>query len=181
MLRRLLLASTLLLTACPESIHPISDPARAAPDPALLGVWHGTFDGDEVFLHVGSGEHGLTRAVLVEHKEKGGAPKVERYAAFPTQVGKLAMLNVRRTDEPAAARGYSLMKYQVEKKKLTLWMTAYGAVREDIQAGKLAGRAEEGKFGETRITASSEELVQYLRESDEKRLFDKPLVFKRLR
>jgi hypothetical protein len=34
-----LLGMTLALTACPESIHPLSDPAAAAHDPALFGVW----------------------------------------------------------------------------------------------------------------------------------------------
>ena len=91
------------------------------------------------------------------------------------------MLNVRRIDEPDADRGYSLMKYQVDKKKLTLWMTSFAAVRDDIKAGKLKGKAADGQFGDTRITASSAELAKYLQESDEKRLFDKPLPFKRLR
>jgi hypothetical protein len=181
MLRHWLVATCLLLTACPESIHPLSDPAAAAHDPALFGVWHGTFDGDEVYLHIGPAEHGMTHAVLVEHRAKGGAPKVERYAAFPTQLGKLAMLNVRRIDEPDTDRNYSLMKYRVDRKKLTLWMTSFAAVRDDIRAGKLAGKATEGQFGDTRITASSEALAKYLRESDEQRLFDKPLPFKRLR
>jgi hypothetical protein len=73
------------------------------------------------------------------------------------------------------------MKYRVERKKLTLWMTSFAAVRDDIRAGKLAGKAAEGQFGDTRITASSEDLAKYLEESNEQRLFDKPLPFKRLR
>lgn len=175
-----LLAACTLLTACPESIHPIADPAKAAADPVLFGVWHGSFDGDEIYLHVGPAERGMTQAVMVEHKARDGTIKIERYVAFPTQVGKLAMLNVRRVDEPDADRGYSLFKYQVDKKKLTLWMTAYAAVRDDIKAGKLAGKAEDRAYGETLITASSEELAKYLGESDQARLFDKPLAFRRI-
>lgn len=168
-----------MLAGCPESIHPVSDPAGAVADPALHGTWHGTFDGDEIYLHVGPAARGMTQAVMVEHKEKGGELKVERYVAFPSRLDKLAMLNVRRVDEPDTDLGYTLFKYEVHKKKLTLWMTSYGAVRDDIKAGKLAGRAQDGPFGETLITASSEELAKYLQHSDPKRLFDKPLVFNR--
>jgi hypothetical protein len=169
-----------LLAGCPESIHPLGDPAKAAPDPALFGVWHGTFDGDEIYLHVGPADRGMTQAVMVEHREKDGAIKLERYVAFPTQLGKLAMLNVRRVDEPDTDRGYNLFRYQVDKKKLTLWMTAYAAAHDDIKAGKLAGKASDKPYGETLITASSEELAKYLLlETDPARLFDKPLAFRR--
>lgn len=175
-----LVALSALLTGCPESIHPISDAAQAAPDPALYGVWHGRFDGDEMYLHVGPAERGMTRAVMVEHKAKDGSIKVERYVAFPTQLGKLAMLNVKAVDDPDRDRGYSLFRYQVEKKKLTLWMTSYAAVREDIKAGKLAGKAEDKPYGDTVITAPGGELAKYLQDSDPKRLFDRPLVFRRI-
>lgn len=184
-MRKVLVAGLLglapLLAGCPESIHPVSDPAEADHDAALFGVWRGTFDGDEVYLHVGAGERGMTHAVLVEHKQRGGAPQVERYAAFPTRLGKLRLLNVRRTDEAGAGRDYAIMKYQVDGKNLTLWMTSYAVVREDIKAGKLEGKAGDGPLGETRITASSEELARYFEEGDARRLFDKPLPFRRLR
>lgn len=175
-----LVAVSALLAGCPESIHPVSDPARAAPDPALYGVWHGRFDGDEIYLHVGPAERGMTRAVMVEHKQKDGAIKVERYVAFPSQVGKLALLNVKAVDDPDRDRGYTLFRYQAEKKKLTLWMTSYAAVREDIKAGKLAGKAEDKPYGDTVITASGAELARYLQDGEPQRLFDKPLVFRRI-
>ena len=182
MLRRLAISAALalcpLLTACPESVHPISDPATAGHDPAVFGVWHGSFDGDEMYLHVGPGERGMTKAVQVEHKQKGDI-NTERYFAFPTRLGKLAMLNVHRVDEERHS-AYTLFRYQADKKKLTLWILSYAAAREDIKAGKLKGKVEDGPFGETRITASSEELVKYLQEGDPKRLFDKPLVFRRI-
>jgi hypothetical protein len=175
----LLLGACALLGGCPESIHPASDPATAAAEPSLHGSWHGSFDGDEVWLHVGPGDRGMTQAVLVEHKEKGGAIKTEHYVAFPTRLGRLTVLNVRRTDEVDHDRGWSLMKYEAGRKKLTLWMTSFAAVRDDILAGKLQGKAAEGTFGETLITAPSAELVKYLQAADPKRLFDKPLVFRR--
>ena len=43
--------------------------------------------------------------------------------------------------------GYSLFKYETGKDRLTLWLTSFAAVREDIKAGKLAGIAGDGKFG----------------------------------
>jgi len=183
MIRKLVTVAALalcaLLGACPESVNPISDPTTAAHDPALFGVWHGSFDGDEIYLHVGPGERGMTRAILVEHDKKG-AIKTERYVAFPTQLGKLAMLNVRRVDEVDHDRGYTLFKYQADKRKLTLWMTAYAAVRDDIKAGKLKGKAEDEAYGETYISASGPELAAYLQEGEPARLFDKPLVFTRI-
>ena len=174
-----MLALCVVLSGCPESVHPLSDPAAAAPDPALFGVWHGTFDGDEIYLHVGPGERGMTRATAVTH-EKKGALKTERYVAFPTALKDLAMLNVRVLDGGDTPHGYTLFKYQADKRKLTLWMLSYAAVRDDIKAGKLKGKAEDGRFGETYISAPGPELVRYLLEGDQARLFDKPLVFKRI-
>lgn len=173
------LAGGLLLAACPESVQPLSDPSRAAPDPALLGVWHGTFDGDEMYLHAGPGERGMIRTIQVEHKKKGGI-ETARYAAFPTKVGKLDMLNVRSLDESADYRGYLLFKYEVKGARLTLWMLSLKAARDDIKAGRLTGKAEGGEFGDTLITASSAELAAYLEKGDPKRLFDHPLAFRRI-
>lgn len=167
-----------LLAACPESVHPISDPAAAAHDPALFGVWHSTFEDEEMYVHVGPAERGVTRAVTVEHKKKGGEVKVERYTAFPSRLEGLSMLNLRADDD--GTRGYSLLKYEVNKKKLTLWMTSVAAVREDIKAGKLKGIAEEGQFGDTRITAPSAEIAAWLLAADRKRLFDKPMEFRKV-
>jgi hypothetical protein len=169
----------LLLAGCPESVHPITDPAKAAADPALHGAWHGTFDDEEIYLHVGPGERGMTKATLVEYGKEAKI-KTERYLAFPSAVGRLALLNVRRVDEPERSRGYTLFKYRVAGGKLTLWMLSYAAARDDIKAGKLTGKAEDGPFGETLITAPSAELAKYLQEGDPARLFDKPLVFNRV-
>lgn len=174
-----LLSACPLLAGCPESVHPVSDPAGAAHDPALSGTWHGVFDGDAIYLHVGRAEHGMTRAVTVEHERKDGGIKVERYVAFASRLDKLALLNVRPVDGGGTA-GYSLFKYETGKDRLTLWLTSFAAVREDIKAGKLAGIAGDGKFGETRITASSAELAAWLRAAEPRRLFDKPLVFVRV-
>lgn len=167
------------LCGCPESVNPVADPSRAAPDPALFGVWHGTFDGDDMYLHVGPGERGMTRAVQVEHKKKGNI-ETAQFAAYPTRIGKLDLLNVRQTDGVADFRGYLFFRYQLKGAKLTLWMLSLKAVREDIKAGKLAGKAAGGEYGETLITASSEDLARYLQEGDAARLFDHPLVFRRM-
>ena len=174
-----LLALSPLLAGCPESVHPVSDPAAAAHDPALFGTWRGTFDGDAVYLHVGPAERGMTRAVMVEHDSKQGI-KVERYSAYPARLGSLAVLNVKPLDD-AQERGYSIMKYEVSADELTLWMTSYAAIRDDIRAGKLKGVAGKDPYGETRITAPGAELAAYLRPAKRERLFDKPLVFQRLR
>ena len=183
MIRRLATAAALglcaLLCGCPESVHPLSDPATAAPDPALFGVWHGSFDGDEMYLHAGPGDHGMTRAIQVEHKKKGDVATA-RYAAFPSRLGKMSLLNVRNPDEGADFRGYLLFRYEVKGPRLTLWMLSMKAAREDIKAGKLAGKAEGGEYGDTLITASSAALRAYLKEGDPKRLFDKPLAFRRV-
>jgi hypothetical protein len=173
-----MLALCALLCGCPESVHPLSDPASAAPDPALFGAWRGSFDGDEVYLHVGPGERGMTQATMVEHDKKGGI-KTERHVAFPTRLEGLAMLNVRAVGEGNSVRGYTLFKYEVASRKLTLWMLSYDAVRNDIRAGKLEGKAEDGVYGETYISASTEELAAYVL-GGQARLFDKPLVFRRL-
>jgi quercetin dioxygenase-like cupin family protein len=172
-----LLALCVLLGGCPESTHPASDPAAAAHDARLFGTWRGTFEGDEVYLHVAPAARGLTGAVMVERKQKGGDLKIERYAAFPSRAGSLTVLNVRPLDADSE-RGYSLFRYEVDADRLTLWMTSFNVVREDIRAGRLTGIAQPGQLGETRITASTAELSAWLGAADSKRLFDKPLAFR---
>ena len=175
-----LLALCALLAGCPESIHPASDPSAAQHDERLFGSWQGEFEGDEIWLHVGPAERGFTSAVMVERKGKDGSIKAERYAAFPSRLGEeLAVLNVRPLNGDAE-RAYTLFKYVAKKNKLTLWMASYNAVRADIRAGKLKGVAEEGRFGDTRITASTAEVAAYLVNADPGRLFDKPLEFSRV-
>jgi hypothetical protein len=167
-----------MLAGCPESVHPVSDPVAAVHDAALFGTWRGTFDGDAVYLHVGPAERGMMRAVMVEHDAKNGI-KVERYSAYPTRLASLAVLNVRPLDD-SHERGYSIMKYEAGANELTLWMTSYAAIRDDIRAGKLKGIAGKDPYGDTRITASGRELTAYLQAADRQRLFDKPLVFQRV-
>lgn len=170
-----------LLSGCPESVHPLSDPATAVHEQALFGVWHGRFDEDEMYLHVGPADHGMTKAITVEHKKKDGDVRVERYVAFPGTVGKLAVLNVHPAGDAERDRGYFFFRYAVEKKKLTLWLLSYAAARQDIRDGKLKGVAEEGPYGDTRITATTAELVKYFEQADVARLFDKPMEFRRVR
>lgn len=167
------------LVGCPESVNPLSEPSSAAPDPALFGAWHGRFDGDEMYLHAGPGERGMTRVVQVEHKKKGDI-ETARYAAFPTRVGRLQLLSVRRIDDGADYRGYLLFRYEQKGATLRLWMLSMKTVRDDIAAGKLRGKAGEGAYSETLITASGEELAKYLQEGDAARLFAEPLTFRRI-
>jgi len=172
----LLLALCALLGACPESMNPVSAVATARPDPRLFGTWSAIMEGDRVSLRVWSSEAGLTNALLTEHQE-GGRTKSDLYEAFPSRVGDLEVVNVKELD--GKDHGWSVLKYEVSERELTLWMTDFDAVRGDIKAGKLKGIAEEGALGETRITASSAQLAAYLAAADPKRLFRKPLVFQK--
>jgi hypothetical protein len=181
MIRRLTVYATsalcALLCGCLVSLHPLSSPAEAAPDPQLLGVWVAHDKGEDLmYLHIGLGKKGMTEAMLVEHGEDGRY-KVSRYSAFPTKIEGMSLLNVIAPEEHKDTRGYDIMRYQVDGNSLSLALMSEDAVKHDITDGKLEGKVEPGTYGDTTITASSRELLAYIKSADPSRLFPESLKF----
>lgn len=184
MIRTLILHATLalcmLLSGCLLSVQPLSNPAKAAPDPQLYGVWVAHDEGENlVYLHVGPGDKGMTKALWVEYG-KDAAFKVSHYTAFPTQLENMTLLNVISLDDHPSTKGYDIMWYHIGgNRSLSLALMSEEVVRQDIRDGKLKGNIKPGKFSDTLITASSSELRAYIKAADPSKLFGKPLKFER--
>lgn len=184
MMRSLTFYATLtlcvLLSGCLVSLQPLSSPAEAAPDPQLYGVWVAHDAGENlVYLHVGPGEKGMTKAMWVEHG-KDARIKVIEYSAFPSQLAGMTLLNVVSPADAMKPKGYDIMQYRIEDNhSLSLSLMSEAVVKQDIQDGKLKGKIKPGKFGDTIITASASELRAYIEAADKAKLFSTPLKFER--
>lgn len=184
MIRRMMVCSILALSAllggCLVSRHPLSNPAKAAADAQLLGVWVAHDKGENlVYLHVGRGKNGMMEAMWVEHGEDGGY-KVSHYSAFPTQLEGMTLLNVVSSEDHKATKGYDIMRYQIDgNRRLSLALMSEDFVKQDIKDGKLKGKIEPGKLGDTIITASGKELLAYIKSADQSKLFPNSLKFER--
>ena len=178
MIRTLLtIATSALLCSCLISVNPLSSPAEASPDERLFGVWVLQDEDDGgAYLHVGRGEQGMTEALMIEHRQDG-TYKTFRYRAFPTKLGEQTFLNVVSPDDHKDRKGYDIVRYQVDGKRLSIALMTEAVVKADIAAGKLKGKVEKGEFGDVTITASNEELRAYLQAADPAKLFPKPARF----
>lgn len=174
------LAFCMLLSGCPESVHPLSDPAAAAQDPAVFGVWRGMEHGPDVWLHIGPLDRGMTAIVRVQHDLKRNEMQVARYTAFPTRIGKLNMANLEQLDRDDGLHSYFFARYQVTGAQLTLQMLSVDAVTRAVKGGGLAGRTDSRGIGEILVTAPGEALVRFLREGKVEDLFEKPMVYRRV-
>lgn len=174
------LALCAMLCGCPVAQQPLSNPADAAPDAQLLGVWQAHDKGEDlVYLHIGRGKQGLMDAMLVEHGEDGRY-KVFHYSAFPTQYEGMTLLNIISPEDHKDTPGYDIVRYHVDgKRSLSLALMSEDVVKQAINDGKLKGKVGPGTFDDTTITASGKELLAYIKSADQSKLFPKALKFKR--
>jgi len=100
------------------------------------------------------------------------------FSMFPSRIGGESYLNVRlvlRNGEDAGddEKSYALVRYRISKDGVfTVWRMSEKKVIEDIEGGKLKGEVKKGRWvNEVKITASTDQLAQYVRNSDPKRLF----------
>ena len=181
----------------PESVHPLSDPAKAKADPRLAGAFAANLDGGEAWLHFNPrAGSAVVDVILIGYDPREGA-MVLHYEAFPTQIGKHGYLNLRakKFDDMLEAKytrspTYIFARYQFAKDgALTL------AVMDDDLAEKAIGKGEvEGKTsrgGEatdlgtvtgngTVLTADSATLSAWVAKSTDPALFNTLGVFRRV-
>ena len=173
-----LLALSALLAGCPESVHPLSDPASAAPDPAVFGVWRSVGSGEETWLHIAPAARGMTSVVMITHGR--GGLEMHLYTVFPTRLGKLAMANLDSTDRSDGQHSYLFARYEVKGEKLTVRLLSVDAVNDAVKAGRLQGRTEHGAIGDVLITAPGEAIVRWLESGKPEALFGKPATYRRV-
>lgn len=116
MKRFALVGLVLPLLGCPyDSKVPLGPSSEGRIDPALLGAWSCKGEGsDRMTLGVVAFDD--TQYVLDLHDKDGGGP----FRAWSTQVAGATVLNVQELDKPLAQRGFTFVRYTIDKETLLL-------------------------------------------------------------
>ena len=177
-----------LVSACYQSDLPISPPDSANSDDRLLGVWHGSIEGNDIYLHIIHMEKPWLRLIRIVHVNHGGISENSELDMFPSVVGKDRFVNIKfpKTSDTKDEKGppkdaYWFYKYEISSKGvMTVSVIDYPAIKECIDAGRLAGKAWESTWStNVNITDSSERIRSFLVEPGEKQ-FKELGQFKRM-
>lgn len=187
---------SLLLSGCvPELERPLSDPASAAPDSRLLGMWVGsTPDGEgPVWIHFCQGENSMTDIVLI-CPEPGKGLEASYFRMHPTRAGGFTYMNLKshpprnalgfkvdEEDKYPRSGGYRLAKYHIASDGvLRIWILT-DEISRFIEEGQLGGHVrKDGYAKEVKITESPEKFLGFLEKSDHGKIFDPFLVCRRV-
>lgn len=169
----------MFLAACGAvSVHPLSDPEKAVNDQRLSGLWTAKIDNELVFAHFVNKDESTTEIVTVSSRENGNGDWTV-FSMFPSRIGGESYMNVRLVIHNGEAAGddeksYGLVRYRISKDGvLKVWRMSEKKLIEDIESGKLKGEVKKGSWvNDVIITAPTDQLARYVRNSDPKRLFD---------
>jgi len=200
---------TLLLTSCclPSSINPLSPPGEAHYDKQLEGTWYYKEEnGNIVYLHVGRVKGNFTKAIFTEIGQSGTLG-FSVLIMFPSFIGDKNFLNieVKQVDDEISfefkgkGKGYFFAKYEFAvDDSLLVSMIDIDGFAKGIQDGKIKGeityrkpvipegsedkpREQESKVIDClRITDKSENIVQFIKDSNTRELFSTGFILKRL-
>jgi hypothetical protein len=113
-----LLLGVLALAACPySSKQPLSDPATAAPDPALAGTWKS--QDPETLEWVTLSFFALDEHEMVAFTPGEVGGKADAYRLFVTAIGGEKFLNVRQLGEEGDPE-WLFVNYRIEGGRLVL-------------------------------------------------------------
>ena len=171
----------LLLAGCvPSFVNPLSDVGTAKIDTRLIGTWIPSSAKEKGYLHILPGEKGMSDGIAVSFNDKKGGD-LTRYSLFSTRIGKHWFLNIKDQDksgkEPVGKKvPYFIVRYRIAKNnRLDLWLMSQDSAEAAIANG-LKGEIKKSKFStNVRITASSAELMDYVKRVDPTKLFKEPL------
>ena len=173
-------AGVLLAGCVPSFVNPLSGVRTAKLDTRLVGTWIPTKTEEKGYLHILPGENGMSDGIAVSFNDKKGGDWT-RYSLFSTQIGKHWFLSVKDQDksgkEPVGKTvPYFIVRYRiVENNRLDLWLMSQDSAEAAIANG-LKGEIKKSTFGRNiRITASSAELMEYVKRVDPTKLFEEPL------
>ena len=159
------------------SVHPLSDPEKAVNDERLTGLWIAKIEKEIVFAHFLLKGESTTEIITVSTKGsgKGDWPV---FNMFPSRIGGESYMNVKLVVHNGKApddreKNYGLVRYRISiDGVLTVWRLNEKAIIEDIEGGKVEGEVKRGRWvNKAKITASTNQLAQYVRNSDQERLF----------
>jgi hypothetical protein len=147
-------ALCLLLSSCDvTSESPLSSPASAKPDQALLGDWFAKKDQDTYHFTAAKGGwmHVVIKHKASDTKNKSGMlnRSPDEYDFFPTVIGKNSFLNIRMKgsdDEGNPKKFYILVRYSISTDhRLHHWMMSQDVVARTVRSGKLKGAVHQDK------------------------------------
>jgi hypothetical protein len=177
-IRAALIVAVLALAACvPTTRHPLLGPDEGVNDARLTGAWAGTVDKQRVYFHFiaqnADGFHvlGLTHGGPEEH---GGW---SAYGVRTTQLGATRYLSVELLVDDAKLvddeERFLVMRYRLGPTgELEVWTMSEEPVILDIEAGKLAGEVDKGRFAtDIDIAATTGQLAAYVAAADPERVF----------
>jgi len=200
-----LVCSLVLVSCCPTSRLPLSDPKTATYDKRLEGSWRFVSDeGSIAFFHFGKMEGNLTKVISIGNKDNGDL-EYTVYAMFPTFIGNSQYMNIIFDDiskgVPKEIEGYEFARYEFEKNNNSLVFSLMSAnMRTDaVKSGKLKGTIKYNKpspvdgnkelaNNETAdstycatITDTPDNMIRFIKDSDPKILFPNPVKLEKVR
>lgn len=164
-----------LLSACVESQNPVSDPAKAKPDPKLYGNW--VWD---------KGQKALLGSVWPKFAvEKYKQPRKTKVPASPglmmchlwdsggkkssapffvTSFGRFGIATI------VEKQGHTFLKYKLTGNQLQIWG---GSAKSVIKQGLLKGTGK-------RLTDTTENTARFIRNGGDTKLFTERVVYNRV-
>ena len=187
-------ATCLVVVGCDDSTVPLADPADAAPERQLVGLWQQSHKGGVTYYHVGplGGEapRAVLRVVSIVQKDGGELEQPHQLLAFPTTLGSQHYLNVAGITQDQLAtikqsgwqaemlNSYILLKYELKDDALLLWGTDKQAKKVAIQDGKVEGEIEGQN---ARFTDTMKNLSEFVAASGDELFAEEALRFKRVK
>lgn len=169
----------------PTSQTPLSDPAKAALDRRLLGVWTGT-DNDEppTYLHIVRASGGIVDAIVVVNFDDGA--EVSLYKAFTTVLDGRKFLNIRQQsrDRRQLLQAYMFGAYEIDAGGVLnlrlLGNTPY--LQQAIKNGLVKGVVQKtGRLISISIAESPDKFADFVKKTEAKKLFgEEPIKFTRM-
>jgi len=177
----LLLGVLVIFSSCsPWSKNPIIRPENAKEDPRLFGAWLCELEGADTFLHIGKSTENRYAIILAEHRSSG---KLEGgyFVAFTAEIKGENIANLQLLGPKGGIEegkdDYYFIRYEVDKKYLTLYFIDHERIKKDIQDGKLKGK--DGPYV-TGIDDSSENIKRYLESGNLEEIFEKKCEYKKI-
>ncbi len=189
--RLFLLLVAILLPSCGRIrvTSPLSDPEKAKPDEQLCGMWKPTEQDENApnkgFLLIGKVRvqdvpAGIMKALALEIDANKEIRDLGLYF-FTTSAAddSYASFFLENVVDPGTSpvwnkknmRSFLLYKYKVEEDKLTIWDMDDDAVEAAVRQGLVKGKIE-GKNTKTVTLTDGEDLLRYLKEGGDKKLFE---------
>jgi len=184
-----ILAAAVALAGClpVTTKSPVGSTAGFKSDAALYGMWEGeapdSHDHEVAYIAILSGDDGDATAVFVSMPVPVKSGDWASYAVKIAALGPYHYLDARTliTDgkpaEGSEVQNSFPILYQFDKAgTLTLYLIDEDVAKAAVQAGKIAGQAQSGNFGDVTLTAAPADLDAFFSSPSGRALFTKPLI-----